>query len=186
MPEYQVKRGRPKGTGIDDHSRLQQIAALMAADPSLKATTAIKSLGITDPSVIRRLRDKFHAFQAGTGAEIAAHAASQAAARTRPKVVAARNRGSAVKSTPVAGAPPPEPAKAPEHKAAPDPDQPTAWLDAWCGMGLRAMASAVEAQVALTQELLRAPAFTMAVRQQIALSDIAIGLCKGAGRSAVH
>jgi hypothetical protein len=43
---------------------LKAIAELMAATPGLKPTTAIRELGVTDPSVIRRLRDKFHAVEA--------------------------------------------------------------------------------------------------------------------------
>jgi len=53
------KRGRPKGSGIDDWERLLAIAALMENDPKLLPTTAIKQLGFSDPSTIRRLRDKF-------------------------------------------------------------------------------------------------------------------------------
>lgn len=60
MSSPKPRRGRPKGTGIDDSSRLREIAALMVDDPELKATTAIKKIGISDPSVIRRLRDKFN------------------------------------------------------------------------------------------------------------------------------
>jgi hypothetical protein len=52
------RRGRPKGTGIDDQSVLISIQALMASDRAMKPTTAIKRRGITDPSMIRRLRDK--------------------------------------------------------------------------------------------------------------------------------
>lgn len=37
------------------------MAALMTANPKLKPTTAIKAMGVSDPSSIRRLRDKFHA-----------------------------------------------------------------------------------------------------------------------------
>lgn len=55
------RRGRPKGTGIDDVRRLQDIARLLAAEPGLKPTTAIRSLGHSNPSVIRRLRDKLSA-----------------------------------------------------------------------------------------------------------------------------
>ena len=51
-------RGRPKGTGIDDRDRVVQVRDMLAADRGLKPTTAIKRLGITDPSIIRRLRDK--------------------------------------------------------------------------------------------------------------------------------
>lgn len=60
-------RGRPKGTGLDDSAHLKAIADLIAANPELRPTTAIKDLGITDPSVIRRLRDKFHAVHGGIG-----------------------------------------------------------------------------------------------------------------------
>lgn len=54
-------RGRPKGTGLDDSAYLEAIVNLIAANPEMKPTTAIKDLGFTDPSVIRRLRDKYHA-----------------------------------------------------------------------------------------------------------------------------
>ena len=59
MSKSNTKRGRPKGSGIDDSSVLQAIANAIAADDNLKPTTAIRGLGITDPSTIRRLRDKF-------------------------------------------------------------------------------------------------------------------------------
>jgi len=55
------ERGRPKGTGKNDEPHLRAIAALLRADPDLKPTTAIKQLGHSDPSTIRRLRDKFKA-----------------------------------------------------------------------------------------------------------------------------
>jgi hypothetical protein len=63
-------RGRPKGTGLNDAAQLRAIAGLLAADPDLKPTTAIKQLGISDPSVIRRLRDKFHAVETALIAEL--------------------------------------------------------------------------------------------------------------------
>lgn len=56
----QARRGRPRGTGIDDSGRLREIAAMIAEDPELKPTTAIKNIGVSDPSTIRRLRDKFN------------------------------------------------------------------------------------------------------------------------------
>jgi hypothetical protein len=61
MQQIKPQRGRPKGSGIDDTSRLRQIAALMATDPKIRPTTAIKAIGINDPSAIRRLRDKLTA-----------------------------------------------------------------------------------------------------------------------------
>ncbi|MFA5949149.1 MAG: hypothetical protein WC807_02570 [Hyphomicrobium sp.] len=58
MPDEHVRRGRPKGSGLDDRVQLTNIARMLAADPALKPTTAIKLAGVTDPSTIRRLRDK--------------------------------------------------------------------------------------------------------------------------------
>ena len=53
------KRGRPKGTGIDDNDRIARLAELLRVHPDLKPTTAIRVMGFTDPSAIRRLRDKY-------------------------------------------------------------------------------------------------------------------------------
>ena len=52
-------RGRPIGTGIDDRIWLRELRHLIRLDPATPPTTAIKSLGITDPSTIRRLREKY-------------------------------------------------------------------------------------------------------------------------------
>jgi hypothetical protein len=64
MTPAKTARGRPKGSGIDDQPRLLEIARLLCANPRMKPTTAIRSIGVTDPSAIRRLRDKFHSTQA--------------------------------------------------------------------------------------------------------------------------
>lgn len=61
MPSRNGRRGRPRGSGLDDRAQLRRIAELMDADPELKPTTAIKALGVSDPSTIRRLRDKLKA-----------------------------------------------------------------------------------------------------------------------------
>ena len=67
----QGKRGRPKGTGINDHETLLKIAHLIAANPNMKRTTAIKQAGITNASVIRRLRDKYQEQEQSLLAEVA-------------------------------------------------------------------------------------------------------------------
>lgn len=64
------KRGRPKGTGLDDRRHLLAIAVLISQSEELKPTTAIKSLGIDNPSVIRRLRDKFNSQKEELMAEV--------------------------------------------------------------------------------------------------------------------
>lgn len=61
MSSGKRSRGRPKGSGIDDRHRLLEIGHLIESHPGLKPTTAIRRLGHSDPSVIRRLRDKYNA-----------------------------------------------------------------------------------------------------------------------------
>jgi hypothetical protein len=60
MSDEKRSRGRPKGSGIDDQQRLLEIGRLIECTPGLKPTTAIKKLGFSDPSIIRRLRDKYN------------------------------------------------------------------------------------------------------------------------------
>lgn len=59
MTSRKRSRGRPAGTGIDDSKRLIAMALEIAANPGMRPTTAIKALGITDQSTIRRVRDKY-------------------------------------------------------------------------------------------------------------------------------
>jgi hypothetical protein len=85
-----VRRGRPKGTGIDDNERLTQLDAMLRIQPDLRPTTAIRQMGYSDPSAIRRLRDKYKVFTLGTGAalkDLVASAAS-AGASNEPKLTA--------------------------------------------------------------------------------------------------
>lgn len=62
MLQAKSRRGRPKGTGIDDSDRIARLAEMIRVHPELKPTTAIRVMGITDPSIIRRLRDKYTAY----------------------------------------------------------------------------------------------------------------------------
>ncbi|MGE0054626.1 MAG: hypothetical protein AB7S74_10485 [Hyphomicrobium sp.] len=62
MLQAKSRRGRPKGTGIDDSDRIARLSELLRVRPDMKPTTAIRVMGITDPSVIRRLRDKYNAY----------------------------------------------------------------------------------------------------------------------------
>lgn len=72
MSEGKTRRGRPKGTGIDDSDRIARLAELIRVHPDLKPTSAIKVMGITDPSIIRRLRDKYSAYLREAAANTAA------------------------------------------------------------------------------------------------------------------
>lgn len=64
MSDTPRQRGRPKGTGINDAATLATLAAMLRANSGLKPTSAIRRLGITDPSIVRRLRDKLKSIPA--------------------------------------------------------------------------------------------------------------------------
>lgn len=68
MIETKARRGRPIGTGIDDSDRIARLAELLKTQPDLRPTTAIRVMGFSDPSTIRRLRDKYKAFETTTAA----------------------------------------------------------------------------------------------------------------------
>jgi hypothetical protein len=57
---------------------LAKLRQMLASDPELRPTTAIRSLGIADPATIRRLRDKLKA------GGIAPRARRKPAHRARP------------------------------------------------------------------------------------------------------
>ena len=59
MLEARGRRGRPKGTGIDDSDRIARLVELLRIHPELRPTTAIRAMGIIDPSIVRRIRDKY-------------------------------------------------------------------------------------------------------------------------------
>jgi hypothetical protein len=81
------RRGRPKGTGIDDNERLAQLDALLRIHPDLRPTTAIRQMGYSDPSAIRRLRDKYKIFTVGAGVAFEDLVVS-AGVSTEPKLTA--------------------------------------------------------------------------------------------------
>lgn len=100
MQSKSPRRGRPKGSGINDKKTLLKIAQIIAKDPSTKPTTAIKLAGIKDASSIRRLRDKYNE-QAQTllseaGGTVKAQPAKstkrRAAAKQRVEVAAVKSR----------------------------------------------------------------------------------------------
>lgn len=66
MIKSQSRRGRPKGTGIDDNDRIARLAEMLRVHPELRPTTAIRVMGFSDPSAIRRLRDKYKALNAAS------------------------------------------------------------------------------------------------------------------------
>ncbi len=73
MVHIPARRGRPKGTGINDGDRIARLAELLRVRPELKPTTAIRLMGFSDPSAIRRLRDKYKLVSAEALPRLAAH-----------------------------------------------------------------------------------------------------------------
>ena len=156
MPTAQVRYGRPRGTTLDDHQQLQSIAALLAADPKLKPTTAIRALGVADPSTVRRLRDKFRSEQASLMAEA--------------RRVSNENMPAADYSLPVEAVPT---AKQIETR----PALPAAAAFAsWCDLGFAALSAAVEVQSAATQCWLAMPHVAAATRGQLTVNAVLVAV----------
>ncbi len=213
MSTAKRRRGRPVGSGIDDTGRLIEIAARIAADPHLKPTTAIKAMGITDPSSIRRLRDKYKKFANSAQAAMPAKRPASAVKSTPPKRLQAPHQSSN-DNQPTTTAMMAEPAgpkkvpkleshpaesrsgqanKVPQASETPDypfeafekPDQD--WVASWCASNLTAMAGAMDAHFTVTRSMLSVPYFAMAVRQQLALNALALSvLPAGYRRRTLH
>jgi len=86
-----IRRGRPKGTGIDDNDRITRLDELLRVHPELRPTTAIRLMGYSNPSAIRRLRDKYKVFALKSRIELsndlratAALASEQASSASQP------------------------------------------------------------------------------------------------------
>ncbi len=176
MASATARQGRPKGSGIDDSQQLARIALLLAADAELKPTTAIRSLGIEEPSVIRRLRDKYRANQA----------ALQAAARKQS--IPARKPTAAAKGV-ESSEPRTTPASPSRSQASPSINWDTTPADifvAWCGFGLGTVSAAIENQYAITHHLLRRPSVSMAVKNQLLLNEFALAMCQRTRRRTLH
>ncbi len=173
-----LARGRPVGTGIDDTERLIVLRARLAADPQLKPTTAIKALGLTDPSVIRRLRDKLK--QTPTGQ--AAPETVNASARVEPAVerhvtaTAASARPFRLKEDP-AETPPRQPPEQPfSARSQRPPADPL--LVSSLDFAIRAWTTAVTAQLGMMTLMLQNPLVRQSMQQQIAFNEVIMGLMR--------
>jgi hypothetical protein len=172
MPTANVRYGRPKGSGLDDRQQLETLAALLAANPQLKPTTAIRSLGVEDPSTIRRLRDKLRNEQATLTAE----AWRGARVRTRP---ATSNENP---PAPVSLSALPITQSRALVRVAPQtseiaPMTPAAALvGGWCDLTFSMLAVAAEAQASIMQHWLAQPSVAAAARRQLALGSVAVAV----------
>ncbi len=175
MPTATVRYGRPKGSGLDDRQQLETIAALLAADPKLKPTTAIRSLGVDNPSVIRRLRDKFRHEQARLMAN--ARRTSRPLVSSRPMPLSSNENTPVVHRPPqqapaATAAAPVAPAAKPNVKVAPA----NALIVGWCDLAFSLVCSAADTQAALTLYWLQTPLVADATRRQLALVSYAVAI----------
>lgn len=205
MPTAKTRRGRPIGSGINDTERLTEIAARIAAKPGLKPTTAIRAMGISDPSSIRRLRDKFKKFVSDQkssepvqrktrstdthiGQKIHQQAELQAAAPLakpsdprkfqKPAPIQRSDNDVQLAETGQTNSQPAIGAPSPCNND---------WVASWCSSNLSAMADAMGAQMAVTHSMLCVPYYAMAVRQQLALNALALSvLPHGQKRRTLH
>lgn len=186
MPSDYARRGRPRGSGLDDRLQLKRVAELLEADPALKPTTAIKALGVNDPSTIRRLRDKLKAIPDRSPPAREPRATLSASSGSRPggsdgAPFGAEHSRTATSSPASAGA---------AHAAEPDAQSGLAatWFTAWCAFGLHAFSTTVEAQMAVMEDLLQQPHVASVLRHQLLLNEVAKAFCpkRSAVRTTLH
>ncbi len=186
-----LHRGRPKGTGLDDRAKLRALAEMLAADPQLKPTTAIKNLGVTDPSAIRRLRDKLKEMQSmlegAKGSERAPRSRSIAlrakAEPTYSEEPSLKARVSPRRSNELSIA---SPAPQPPHE--PNPPAQSAsqaglenWLTSWFALNLTGVNAALDMQRAYFDYLFKNPGITLALKQHVRANEFLIA-CTGTKR----
>lgn len=185
MPSDYARRGRPRGSGLDDRVQLRRIVEMLEADPGLKPTTAIKAMGVSDPSTIRRLRDKLKTDQHGEPA----HAASPSVPAWGRSVELLEARPTAIPALPDRTSGGPHSSNSASDLAsnlASNPaeiapssvsDAQVQWFAHWCALGLSAVSSTVEAQLAVMDDFFRVPQVASALRQQLLFNEVAKAFC---------
>lgn len=174
MTAARAPRGRPKGSGINDQHRLAEIARVIQDDPRIKPTTAIKALGITDPSTIRRLRDKFNGSTSGTSPSCGPAGVQGASRSAALKIAEAVKRSSAAPpaAEPVLGSGPGPTVEArPQHR-----DFPVAV--ALFGLGLSAATAFFEQQLLIAESVLRLAPVQNLIRSQIAVTEFMLDVTR--------
>jgi hypothetical protein len=190
MQTASARYGRPKGTGLDDRKRLESIAAALVANPKLKPTTAIRALGIDDPSTIRRLRDKFNLEYGKLMADARRAARAKTSGTRREVAKLARLAQSGIESTIEPVIKPRAIADAlPAPKSSPLPSLsivPQSSLLVGCfDLGVCALSTAVQGQSILADYWLSLPVVSMAMRGQLTLNAVAVAMyTRSKGRKA--
>jgi hypothetical protein len=178
MSTASARYGRPRGTGLDDTQQLQSLAALLAANPALKPTTAIRSLGVEDPSAIRRLRDKFRMDQARLMADARRSFHTNGRALPRPGLSQSTSRRPlASVRTHFPAAPMALPQETVATTAAPQQAPQPPLLATWFAFGLWTVVTAIEQQAVVAQHLLHHPAVDIAMKGQLAVGAFCVAAC---------
>jgi len=159
-------RGRPVGTGIDDSDRLKSIVDLLSANPELRPTTAIKSLGLSDPSIIRRLRDKLKTMPASHHGHAGGPDETPPSSHVKRHRVAAASNVRPFKISELPSKPAANPA-APSAASTPMDALSLAFMD----MTVRAVSATLTAQQALFSLMLQNPFVRLALHQHVALNQ---------------
>jgi hypothetical protein len=166
MQPAQARYGRPKDSGLDDRQQLESIAALLVANPKLKPTTAIRSLGVENPSTVRRLRDKFRLEQSSLMAE------------ARLAEVRSRLPGAINENTPAAERAPANRIEKQNERVEHAPTLMVAMFSSWCDLGFAALSCTVRAQAAAAQFWLGLPPVAAATRGQLAAGSVAVAVIR--------
>lgn len=169
MPTAHDHYRRQSAGRTDDNQRLASLAALLAANPTLNPTTAIRSLGVQRPADIRRLRTKFRIEQAKLMATARRPARFNGTATARVSANGAAAGPRVAEQT--REAPASSQAAATTPSSLPDP-----FFFQWCDLSFGAMRAAVEVQSAVTQCWLHLPPVSMALRAQLALSQVGVAI----------
>ena len=166
-------RGRPVGSGIDDRERLSQIAQMLASNPEMKPTTAIRAIGIVDPSAVRRLRDKLKSGHADTLRAAGASAESQARVQTM-----AASADNVLPFRISENVPPRGPSKAAPEAPEPrrQPANPT--LLPLLELTIGTLTAALTLQQAMLGAMMQNPVFQTFLKQHIAGNEMLLSLLK--------
>jgi hypothetical protein len=175
MKTSEHARGRPKGSGIDDEDLLREIARLSLADPELRPTTAIKRLGHTNPSTIRRVRDKFRARGEQIMVSLKRQASElKAAEKAEVARVSRAKRGNAAQATnsvgSIAASEPPALSKR-AGRAGID------GMESWIDCAGQCTAWMLGSQLALAKCAIEHPAVTYMLRQQTQAINAMVAFC---------
>ena len=187
MTDSPRRRGRPKGTGIDDRVLLGRIAEIMTREQGTKPTTAIRAAGIDDPSAVRRLREKLKQHAAAPHPAIGRPPLPDDIVPQTPTIAAPPPIATPIVAEPPQSLPPPAQIDSSNHLAARAADTPGTTptpppaapppidpLTRLMHMSVAAAANGLQLQARILEQMIEWPAAHIAVRQQAKLAETMI------------